>query len=104
MEAIIRTSGRQFRVREGTTIEVDYQELEPGSRIEFDEVLYLARDGGDPAIGKPTVAGAKVIGKVLGESRGPKLIVAYLRRRKNSRKRVGHRQFFTRVAIEAIQA
>ncbi|HVR73593.1 MAG TPA: 50S ribosomal protein L21 [Planctomycetota bacterium] len=104
MEAIIRTSGRQFRVREGTTIEVDYKDLEPGSRIEFDEVLYLAQDGGDPSIGKPTVPGAKVIGKVLGESRGPKLIVAYLRRRKNSRKRVGHRQFFTRVAIEAIQA
>ena len=104
MEAIIRTSGRQFRVREGTTIEVDYQELEPGSRIEFGEVLYLAEDGGAPSIGKPLVPGAKVIGKVLGESRGPKLIVAYLRRRKNSRKRVGHRQFFTRVAIEAIQA
>jgi large subunit ribosomal protein L21 len=104
MEAIIRDSGRQFRVKEGGTIDVDYRELEPGSTVEFKEVLYIAGDDGSPRLGRPLVEGASVLGKVMGDKLGRKLIVAEFRRRKNSRRRVGHRQRYTSVQIERIQA
>jgi large subunit ribosomal protein L21 len=103
MEAIIRDSGQQFRVKKGQTIEVDYRDAEPGSTLEFPEVLYVWTDG-ETRVGTPLVKGARVVAKVLGEARGPKLIVMDFRRRKNSRRRVGHRQSYTRVQIEDIQA
>lgn len=115
MEAIIRHSGRQFKVKEGATINVDTQALEPGSQIEFGEVLYIGDDstsldlpeGGKerstPRFGNPLLKGARVVGKVVGELRGPKLIAAQFRRRKNSRRRIGHRQTYTQVRIESIQ-
>lgn len=104
MEAVIQHSGKQFKVREGTTIEVDLIPMEVASRIEFSEVLYVGKEGGPTSIGKPLLQGAKVVGKVLGVERGPKLIVAQFRRRKNSRRRKGHRQSYTKVLIESIQA
>ena len=104
MEAIISHSGRQFRIKEGATIEVDYRDAEPGSSIEFPDVLCLCQEGSEPKIGTPTVKGAKVVGKILGTKKGPKLIAAEFRRRKNSRRRIGHRQNYTRVLIESIQA
>jgi large subunit ribosomal protein L21 len=103
MEAVIRHSGRQFRVKAGSTIEIDWQELEPGSTVEFQEVLYAGAEGSSPKVGTPLLAGAKVIGKVVGETRGPKLIAASFRRRKNSRRRIGHRQSYVKVTIEDIQ-
>lgn len=104
MEAIISDSGRQFKVSEGSTIDVDYRELEPGTSIEFDKVLFLSNVGAEPTVGQPFLDGAKVVGKVMGKTRGPKLIVTHFRRRKNSRTRVGHRQSYTKVLIESIQA
>jgi len=104
MEAIISDSGRQFKVSEGSTIDVDYRELEPGSNIEFDKVLYLSNVGAAPSVGQPFLSGAKVVGKVVGAIKGPKLIVTHFRRRKNSRTRVGHRQSYTKILIESIQA
>src|SRR4030095_8436091 len=93
---------------------VDYQDVEPGAAMEFAEVLYLGGDtparGAGPGdagltrVGNPPVKGAKVLGTVVGVKKGPKLIVAYFRRRKNSRKRVGHRQKFVKVRIDSIQA
>jgi large subunit ribosomal protein L21 len=103
MEAVINCSGRQFRVKEGMTIEVDYQKVEPGSTIEFSDVRYVGGTDGEPRIGSPSLAGAKVIAKVVGMVKGPKLIVANFRRRKNSRRRVGHRQKYMKVRIESIQ-
>lgn len=104
MQAIIRHSGRQFVVKAGGTIDLDLSPLEAGSKIELTEVLYVGKEGGPSSVGKPLVRGAKVIGKVLGVKNGPKLIAAAFRRRKNSRRRIGHRQKFTRVLIESIQA
>ena len=104
MEAIIRDSGRQFRVKEGLTIEVDLKGLEPGSTVEFPEVLLVSSEGQPPRVGTPLVDGAKVVGKVLGESKGPKLVVTHFRRRKNSRRRTGHRQSYTKVQIEQIHS
>lgn len=104
MEAIIRDGGRQYRVAAGATIDVDYRAAEPGSSLEFDEVLFVGGDGDAPQFGTPLLGGAKVIAKVLGTVKGPKLIVTNFRRRKDSRRRVGHRQAYTQVKIETISA
>lgn len=103
MEAIIRHSGRQFRVKEGATIEIDYSDAQPGSSIEFGEVLYVGDESAGARVGTPTLGGAKVHGKVIGTVQGPKLIAAAFRRRKNSRRRIGHRQKYTQVKIESIE-
>lgn len=103
MEAIIKTSGRQFKVSEGMTIEVDYREADPGSSIEFPDVLYVGGEGAEPRVGNPTLEGARVVGTIVGESKGPKLVVSQFRRRKNSRRRVGHRQKYIKVKIDRIE-
>ena len=103
MEAVIRDGGRQYRVKEGDTLKVDYRPLEKGSTIEFDQVLYLSGDG-EPRVGTPTVEGAKVQGTVLGMVRDKKLVVATYRRRKGLHKSSGHRQPHIQVKIEKIEA
>ena len=104
MEAIIRDGGRQYKVQEGDMLEVDYRAVDPGSEIEFAEVLCVRKkEGSKPQFGTPTVEGARVVGKVVQHTKGPKLIVMHFRRRKNSKTRVGHRQPFTAVRIEKIE-
>jgi len=103
MEAVFRDGGRQYKVSEGTTLDIDFREVEDGSTLEFPEVLFVSGEG-DARIGSPLVDGARVTAKVLGESKGPKLIVMHFRRRKNSKTRVGHRQKHTRIQIEKIDA
>ena len=104
MEAIFRDGGRQYRVQQGETLEVDYREAEAGSTIEFNEVLLVGDESGSPKGGAPLVEGAKVVGKVLGDVKGKQLIIMHFRRRKNSRRRVGHRQKYIQVQIEKIEA
>ena len=70
MEAIFRDGGRQYRVQQGETLEVDYREMEAGSTIEFNEVLFVGGDSGAPKVGSPLVEGAKVGGKVVGDVKG----------------------------------
>lgn len=103
MYAIIADGGRQYTVREGDVLRVDYRDAEKGSAIDFDKVLAVSDDGG-LTVGTPTVDGAKVSAQVLGAEMGKKLIVQKLRRRKNSRRKTGHRQMFTRVLIEKIES
>jgi len=106
MEAVFRDGGRQYTVHEGTTLDVDYREVEPGSRIEFGEVLLVHAGAGStaPSVGTPVLPGAMVVGRVVAQVKGKKLIIMNFRRRKNSRRRVGHRQKYTRIEIEKIQA
>lgn len=105
MEAVIRDGGRQYRVREGDTLEIDYRDgAEAGSTIEFSDVLLVAGAGSPAKVGAPIVEGAKVLAKVVGQVKGEKLVIMNFRRRKNSRRRVGHRQKYTQVAIEKIEA
>jgi large subunit ribosomal protein L21 len=102
MYAIISHSGRQYTVREGDVLTVDYQEnAEKGSTFDFDKVLAISGDSG-LTLGAPTVEGASVSAEVLGPQRGPKLIVQKFRRRKNSRRKTGHRQVHTKVKIAKI--
>jgi large subunit ribosomal protein L21 len=102
MYAVIRDGGRQFTVREGDRILVDRKDLKPEAEVRFEEVLLLGDEKG-AKIGKPTVSGASVVGKVLGERKGEKLVVFKFRRRKDSKSKKGHRQLYTAVRVEKIQ-
>ena len=102
MYAIIQDSGRQIKVTEGLELNVDYRDAHAGDVITFGEVLAHG-EGADLTFGQPSVSGAKVTGTVVGVVQGPKLVVQKLRRRKNSRRRTGHRQLHTRVKIDKIE-
>jgi len=99
--AIFEDGSHQFRVREGDTITVDRRDGEPGSELVFDKVLLIAGDG-VPTIGAPLLAGARVIAKVVREFRDKKIVIQKFRRRKNMRRRNGHRQYYTSVQITSI--
>jgi large subunit ribosomal protein L21 len=100
MYAVIRTGGKQYRVAPNQVIEVEKLAGEAGSTVEFGEVLMVGGD--EPRVGLPLVAGAVVTATVLEQTRGPKIIVFKKRRRKNFRRRTGHRQDLTVVRITDI--
>ncbi len=101
MYAIIADGGRQYKVEEGQQLEVDLRDASAGDKIEFDRVLAVSDDSG-LTVGKPTVAGASVTAEVLGVKMGKKLVIQKLRRRKNSRRKTGHRQMHMSVRVEKI--
>ena len=104
MYAIIKDGGRQYRVEEGQELEIDYRkDVSAGDSITFDSVLAVSGDSG-LQLGKPTVSGAAVSAEVVGVSQGKKIFVQKFRRRKNSRRRTGHRQLYTQVKINSISA
>jgi large subunit ribosomal protein L21 len=100
--AIIEDSGTQLKVEPGDRFEVDLRDLPEGqTTITFDKVLLVSGDAG-VKIGKPTVAGATVTAKVLGEIKDDKIYVERFTRRKGFHRRVGHRQRYLAVQVEAI--
>lgn len=99
--AIIADGGRQYKVEAGQKLEIDYREVEAGSSLTFDRVLAISDDKGF-RLGKPTVSGATVTAKVLGDTKGEKIFVQKFRRRKNSKRRTGHRQKYVEVQIDSI--
>ncbi len=101
MYAIIADGGRQYKVEPGQTLEIDYREAADGDTLTFDRVLAVSGDEGF-RLGRPTIEGATVTAKVLGESKGEKIYVQKFRRRKNSKRRTGHRQKYVKVKIESI--
>ena len=101
MFAVIKTGGKQYRVATDDVLTIEKLEGEAGSEVEFTEVLMVGRNGA-PKIGTPTVAGAKVTAELVEQTRGPKLIAFKKRRRKNSRRKKGHRQDLTKVRITNI--
>ena len=103
MYAIIQSGGRQVKVTPGAVIEVDRVDVEPGTEVSIDRVLFLEKDGGEVLAGAPFVANVKVVGIVDGESRGPKIRVFKKKRRKGMRRTKGHRTTFTRVRVTDIQ-
>ncbi len=103
MYAVIKTGGKQYRVAENDVLEVEKLDGEAGTTIEFTEVLMVG-EGEDVKVGKPMIAGAKVTAELVGQTRGPKLIAFKKRRRKNSRRKKGHRQDLTKVRITGIMA
>jgi large subunit ribosomal protein L21 len=103
MYAVIRTGGKQYKVAKNDVITIEKLVAEKGATVSFDEVLMVGGDGA-AKVGAPLVAGAKVTGTVLDQGKGEKVIVFKKRRRKNSRRKTGHRQFETVVRIADIVA
>jgi large subunit ribosomal protein L21 len=100
MFAVFKTGGKQYRVAAEDVLKIDKVKGEPGEIVEFGEVLVV---GGDSVtLGAPTVAGATVAAEVLDQGRGGKIIAFKKRRRKNSRRKRGHRQEFTLLRITEI--
>ena len=102
MYAIIKTGGKQYKVAEGDVIYVEKLEGEAGAAVVFDEVLALV-DGEKTTFGKPFVAGAKVTAKVVKNGRAKKIVVFKYKSKKNEKKKIGHRQPYTKVQIEKIE-
>jgi large subunit ribosomal protein L21 len=100
--AVIKTGGKQYRVAPGDVLEIEKLDGEPGAALQFTEVL-LTANGGAVQVGQPTVAGAVVVAEVVKQGRGKKILVFKKKRRKNYRRRAGHRQYLTTVRVTAIQ-
>ncbi len=101
MYAIIVAGGKQHRVMEGETLRIELLDVEPGSSVDFDQVLMLG-DGENVTVGAPTVVGAKVVATVKGHGRADKIRIVKFRRRKHHRKQMGHRQHYTEIQITSI--
>jgi large subunit ribosomal protein L21 len=100
--AIIENGSHQFRVSEGDRITIDRRDGDPGTEVVFDRVLLVAGAEGTPTVGAPYIDGARVVGKILQTYRGKKIIIQKFRRRKNYRRRRGHRQTWTTVQITSV--
>ncbi|HEY7924424.1 MAG TPA: 50S ribosomal protein L21 [Vicinamibacteria bacterium] len=103
MYAIIRAGGKQYRVEKGDVLRLERLEGKVGSKVTLDEVL-LVGGGDDLQLGSPKVAGASVEGTVVEQDRGPKIRVFKYKKRKHYRRTRGHRQSYTALRIDAIQA
>ena len=101
MYAVIKTGGKQYRVAANDVLDIEKLEGEAGGTLEFTDVLMVG-EGESVTVGTPLVAGAKVTAELVAQTRGPKLIAFKKRRRKNSRRKKGHRQDLTRVRITDI--
>jgi len=102
MYAVIKTGGKQYRVAEGDVLRVERLDGDVGHEISFDEVLMV---GGDQVtVGRPTVTGAKVKAEIVAHDRARKIIVFKMKRRKNYRRKRGHRQPYTQIRVTGIDA
>ena len=102
MYAIIATGGKQYKVAEGDIINVEKPGVEAGQTVTFDEVLVV--NNGSVQVGNPTVSGASVSASVIGDVKGKKVIVYKYKRKTGYHKKNGHRQAYTKVKIEKINA
>lgn len=103
MYAVIKTGGKQYRVKEGDTLKIEQLTAEVGSNVDFSEVLMLT-DGDKTTVGTPLIAHAIVHAEVLEQGRHKKVKIIKFRRRKHHLKRMGHRQNFTQIKITKISS
>ncbi|WP_196594926.1 50S ribosomal protein L21 [Pectinatus sottacetonis] len=103
MYAIFKTGGKQYRVSEGDTVIVEKLSVEEGATVTFDEVLTVVNDA-DVKIGTPLVNGAKITAKVEKQDKAKKILIFRYKAKSNYRRRQGHRQPFTKLTIEKIEA
>ena len=101
--AIIKTGGKQYKVAEGNEIIIEKLDAEEGSSVTFEEILAIG-EGEEIKFGRPLVEGAKVTGSVVKNGKGPKIRIFKYKHKTNYRRRQGHRQPFTKVKIEKIEA
>jgi large subunit ribosomal protein L21 len=98
MYAVIETGGKQYKVDKGTLLKVERLEAEVGKQVELDRVLMIG-DGEKVTVGKPVVAGAKVVGEVIRQGRGAKVMSYKYKPRKHSATIRGHRQYYTQIRV-----
>lgn len=103
MYAVIESGGKQHRVSEGDVVKLELLEAETGGNIDFEKVLLVKSDK-DLKVGAPYLDGGKVTAEVVSHGRAKKIKIVKFRRRKHSRKQMGHRQWFTEVKITGISA
>ena len=103
MYAVIRTGGKQARVAPGDRVTVERLPGAVGDSVTLSDVLLVA-DSGEPRVGTPLVGGAKVVGTITAQGRGPKITVFKMKRRKGYRRKTGHRQEYTELRIDRIEA
>jgi len=103
MYAVVATGGKQYKVEEGDILRVEKLTGDVGSQIAFDNVLIFS-DGENVKIGQPDVDGVKVHGQIVAQGKNKKILVFKYKRRKRYRRKQGHRQHFTAVQIDSIQA
>lgn len=101
MYAVIKTGGKQHRVSEGEVLNIEKIEGDKGDAVVFSEVLMVAREG-EISVGTPFVAGAKVTGEIVAQTKAPKIDVFRMKRRKGYHKKTGHRQPLTSLKIKEI--
>jgi len=101
--AVVVDGGRQYRVMEGQELEIDFRHLPAGSEVVFDDVLAVSQ-AGTLTLGAPKVAGATVKAEVIGLVQGEKIHVQKFKRRKNYRRRIGHRSLATKIRVSSITA
>lgn len=102
MYAIIQTGGKQYRVAAGDVLRVERLPGQRGDAVNLDQVLLVSEDGGEVRVGTPLVENASVRGLILSQGKAKKLVVFKKKRRKNYRRKQGHRQLFTAVQIQEI--
>lgn len=103
MYAIIETGGKQYKVAQGDVVFIEKLDVEEGAEVTFDKVL-MAGEGAEVRVGTPVVEGATVTAKVLKNGKAKKVLVFKMKRKKNERKKKGHRQPYTKVEITKINA
>ena len=103
MYALVSTGGKQYRVAPGDVVNIEKIPGDTGDAVELKDVLLVSPDEGDLVVGQPLVEGAKVLGRIVGDRRGKKIIVQKFKRRKRYRTRVGHRQDYLQVRIDSIE-
>jgi large subunit ribosomal protein L21 len=102
MYAVVRTGGRQFRVAQGESVRVEKLPGAVGDQVELAEVLLVGSDG-EPRVGAPVLAGAKVVGTIVAQGKAPKLTMFKMKRRKGYRRKYGHRQLYTEIRVDRIE-
>ena len=102
MYAIIQTGGKQYRVAPGDVLRVERLPGERGDAVQLDQVLLVTDDGGEIRVGTPLVENASVKGEIVRQGKAKKILVFKKKRRKNYRRKQGHRQLFTAVQIQEI--
>ncbi|RKZ87258.1 MAG: 50S ribosomal protein L21 [Gammaproteobacteria bacterium] len=103
MYAIVATGGKQYRVKEGEKLRVEKLSADTGDKVVLDQVL-LVGEGEEVKVGAPYLKGAKVTATVTENGRGDKVKIVKFRRRKHSRRTMGHRQSYTEIEITGIKA
>lgn len=102
MYAVIQSGGKQYKVNEGDILKVEKLSGEAGDKLSLDQVLIIS-DGEMLKVGSPLVAGAKVMVEVIEQGRGKKITVYKYKKRKNYRRKQGHRQAFTKIKVDKIE-